>query len=82
MPKPESERQLFKTGEVIKRSGVTRQMLYTYATMGLIEESRKTPTGHKLYDEGVFRRLKLIHDLHESGYTLRDIKDIFFKTSS
>jgi hypothetical protein len=79
MPKPESERKLYKTGDVLKRTGITRQMLYTYTTMGLIEEAKKTPTGQKLFDESIFRHLKLIHDLHESGYTLRDIKDIFFK---
>jgi len=79
MPKPNSERKLYKTGEVLKRSGVTRQTLYTYTTMGLIEEARRTPAGQKLFDEGVFQRLKLIHDLNESGYSLRDIRDIFFK---
>ena len=79
MPRPDGERKLLKSGEVVKRSGVTRQTLYMYATMGLIEESKKTPTGHKLYDESIFQRLKLIHDLQDSGYTLRDIRDIFFK---
>ena len=70
--------RLFKTADVVKRSGFTRQMIYTYTTMGLIAEAEKTPTGHKLYDEGVFVLLKLIHHLHERGYTLRDIKQIFF----
>jgi DNA-binding transcriptional MerR regulator len=73
------DRRLFKTADVVKRSGFTRQMIYTYTTMGLIAEAQKTPTGHKLYDESVFTLLKLIHHLHERGYTLRDIKQIFFK---
>ena len=73
------EKPLYKTSDVVKRSGFSRQMVYTYTTMGLIQEAAKTPTGHKLYDESVFVKLKLIHDLHESGYTLRDIKQIFFK---
>jgi DNA-binding transcriptional MerR regulator len=71
------KRKLLKTAEVVKRAGITRQTLYTYTTMGLIEEQDKTATGHKLYGESVFRRLKLIHDLQESGYTLRDIQDLF-----
>ncbi len=79
MTKTNGERKLFKSGEVVKQSGITRQMLYMYTTMGLVEEVKKTPTGHKLYDQSIFRRLKLIHDLNESGYTLRDIRDIFFK---
>ncbi len=71
-------RRLYKTADVVKRSGFTRQMIYTYTTMGLISEVEKTATGHKLYDESVFRILHLIHNLHERGYTLRDIKQIFF----
>jgi DNA-binding transcriptional MerR regulator len=71
------ERSLLKTGEVLKRSGVPRQTLYTYLAMGMIEEARTTPTGHKLFDESVFMRLKLIRDLRESGYALRDLTDIF-----
>jgi DNA-binding transcriptional MerR regulator len=74
-----AERRLYKTADVVKKSGFSRQMIYAYTTMGLITEAEKTPTGHKLYDETVFVKLKLIHDLHESGYTLRDIKQIFFK---
>jgi DNA-binding transcriptional MerR regulator len=78
-PARHKERRLYKTADVVKRSGFTRQMIYQYTTMGLIAESQKTPTGHKLYDESVFVKLKLIHNLHDRGYTLRDIKQIFFK---
>lgn len=70
-------RSLLKSGDIVKRSGVTRQMLYMYTTMGLIEEARTTPTGHKLFHENVIARLKLIHDLQAIGYSLRDIQQIF-----
>jgi len=73
-----ARKRLWKTGEVVRRSGFSRQVIYAYTTMGLLEEAQKTPSDHKLYDDSVFVRLKLIHDLHESGYTLRDIKQIFF----
>lgn len=76
---PMRGRRLYKTSEVVKKSGFSRQMIYMYTTMGLIAEVEKTPTGHKLFDESVFVKLKLIHNLHERGYTLRDIKQIFFK---
>jgi DNA-binding transcriptional MerR regulator len=77
--KKKPKTKLFKTGEVVKRSGLSRQTIYQYTAMGLIEEADKTKSGHRLYDESVFLRLKLIRDLNESGYTLRDIKQIFFK---
>jgi DNA-binding transcriptional MerR regulator len=73
-----SDRKLLKTGEVLKRSGVTRQMLYNYVAMGLVDSVKTTPAGHMLFNELVFSRLSLIHNLQVSGYSLRDMKDIFF----
>ena len=70
---------LFKTGELIRRSGLSRQVIYNYVTMGLIDEADHTPKGHKLFSDDAVRKLKLIQKLQEVGYTLRDIKDIFFK---
>jgi DNA-binding transcriptional MerR regulator len=72
--------RLLKSSEVVKRAGITRQMLYTYTTMGLIAEAEKTASGHKLFDERVLVTLKLIRNLQETrDYTLRDLKQIFFK---
>lgn len=68
---------VFSTGEVMKRAGVSRQVLYQYTAMGLIKEIATTEAGYRLYPESVFRNLKIIKALNERGYTLRDIKDIF-----
>lgn len=73
---------LFKTGEVIKRSGISRQMLYQYTAMGLVEEEKRTAHGHRLYPPDIFERLKLIRELNASGYPLKDIKEIFFSRSN
>ncbi len=39
--KPDGEK-LFATGDVMKRSGLSRQVLYQYTTMGLIKEAAFT----------------------------------------
>ncbi len=70
-----------KTSEVLERSGVTRQMLYLYTTMGIIEPFEKTAAGHGLFDPTVLARLKIIRDALETGYSLRDVKEIFFEGS-
>ena len=62
----------------MKQSGLSRQVLYQYTAMGLIKEAETTRAGYRLYPESVFRHLKIIRTLNETGYTLRDIKDIFF----
>lgn len=74
-PKP----RLLKTGELIARSGLSRQVIYTYVTMGLIREADRTPAGHKLFHERTLTHIRLIRNLNEGGYTLRDIKEIFFR---
>jgi len=79
MARSASERKLLKTGDVLKRSGVSRQMLYNYVAMGLLDEVKTTPAGHMLFGEKVFKRLALIENLQISGYSLRDMKDIFFE---
>ena len=72
--------QLFKSGELARHAGVSRQVVHEYAQLGLIQPARKTPGGHRLFDEAALRRLILIRDLVESGYTLRDIRTTFFST--
>lgn len=71
--------ELLTTGEVMRRSGLSRQVLYQYTTMGLISEADTTPAGYRLYPVRVFRDLKVIRALNEVGYSLRDIRDIFFR---
>lgn len=69
--------KLYKPGEVVKETGISRGMLYYYTRLGLVAEVERTPAGHRLYGEDVFKKLELIVDLNRSGYPLRDIREIF-----
>ena len=71
--------KLYKTGEVLKRTGLSREAFYRYLNIGLIKEHSRTPGGHNLFDESVFARIELIRQFNRSGYPLRDIREIFFK---
>jgi DNA-binding transcriptional MerR regulator len=68
-------RKLFKIGEVIAHSGLSRQTIHNYTVMGLITEEERTPTGHRLYGETVFERIELIKVLRRTR-TLRQIRGI------
>ncbi len=70
--------RLYRTAEVLRATGISRQVLYRYITLGLITPAEVTDTGRRLFDESVFGRLELIRELNESGYTLRDIRETFF----
>jgi DNA-binding transcriptional MerR regulator len=71
--------KLYKTGEVVRRAGISREVFYRYLTMGLLKPARLSPGGHNLFRESVFRHVELIQRLNNSGFTLRDIKDTYFR---
>ena len=73
------EERLYKIGEVIQRSGLSRQVIHSYTLLGLIHPAARTAAGHRLYPKAVFSRLQLIRDLQESGMTLRDIAQTYFR---
>ena len=56
-------KKLFKIGEVMKYSGLSRQTIHNYTMMGLITEAERTESGHRLYPESVFDRLQKIEML-------------------
>ena len=71
-------RTLYRTAEVLRATGISRQVLYRYITLGLITPAEVTDTGRRLFDKSVFSRLELIKELNHSGYALRDIRETFF----
>jgi len=68
--------KLYKIGEVMQYTGLSRQTLHNYTLAGLIQEARRTPSGHRLYDENVFDRLEQIKILQSKNYTLLQIKKL------
>ena len=68
--------KLYKIGEVMQYTGLSRQTIHNYTLAGLIQEAKRTPSGHRLYDERVFDRLEQIKILQTKNYTLFQIKKI------
>ena len=66
-------RKLYKIGEVMQYTGLSRQTVHNYTVMGLISEAERTRSGHRLYGEDVFERLRRIKALQEF-MTLQEIK--------
>jgi DNA-binding transcriptional MerR regulator len=77
--KKAAEKRLIKAGELARRTGLTRQALHMYVQLGLLRPSGSTKGGQRLFDEDATERVNLIRKLCASGYTLRDIRDIFIK---
>ena len=68
--------KLFKIGEVMEYGGLSRQVIHNYTQLELIQEAKRTPSGHRLYGEEVFARIKKIKKLQSKGKTLLEIKRI------
>lgn len=69
-------KKLYKIGELIQYTGLSRQVIHNYTLLELIREAKRTPSGHRLYDEEAFRRISRVKELKAKGKTLSEIKKI------
>ncbi|RKY77346.1 hypothetical protein DRQ00_07135 [candidate division KSB1 bacterium] len=69
--------KLYRIGEIVQYSGLSRQTIHNYTTMGLITEVCRSSGGHRLYDETVFARLDLIEQLKRRNKSMREIRKYF-----
>ena len=69
-------KKLYRIGEVIRHTGLSRQTIHNYTVFGLITEAERTDAGHRLYDEDVFGLLSRIEALKADSKTLREIRKI------
>ena len=67
--------KLYKIGEVMKYSGLSRQTLHNYTMLGLIAPATRTESGHRLYGADVFDRLKKI-EMYKRHRTLTQVKEM------
>ena len=71
--------ELYKAGELSRRTGLSRQALHQYALLGLLTPVEMTKGGQRLFAANAVERVELIRKLCACGYTLRDIREIFLK---
>ena len=71
-------KKLFKIGEVMRYTGLSRQTIHNYTMMGLITEEERTESGHRLYGENVFEILERVQSLKNTK-TLKEIRQIISK---
>ena len=68
--------KLYRIGEIMEHSGLSRQTLNFYATLGLIREQQRTEAGHRLFAPSVFADLERVRSLQKKGYTLQRIREM------
>jgi hypothetical protein len=73
------ETELVSIGQAAKNAGVSRQSLQYYLMVGLLEPTKVTPTGRRLFDRKAVERIRLIRRLNDGGYPLRAIRELFME---
>jgi len=66
-------------GVSAKKAGISRQSLQYYIMVGLVEPTKVSQSGRRLFDEKAIERIKLIKKLNESGYPLRAVRELFLE---
>lgn len=64
----------YKVGEISQHTNLSRQTIHNYTTLGLISPVGRTPSGHRLYGEEVFARLRQI-ELLKRHHTMAEIPE-------
>ncbi len=72
--------KLLKLGEAARTAGVSTQTLEYYIMLGLITPINQ-PAGsrRRFFDGGLVKRIRLIRELNDSGYTLREIRTTWLR---
>ena len=71
--------KLLKTGDLARHFRITPQMVHVYATLGIIRERRKTPSGYRLFGPEAVKRLEVARAMIKKGYPLRTVGEMFSK---
>ncbi len=73
---------MVRLGEAARQAGLTTQQLQYYLMVGLVEPTQQSSGGQRLFDRRAVKRIRMIRLLNESGYALRDIREIFLTNQS
>ena len=71
--------KLFQIGGAAKEAGISKQSLQYYLMVGVLEPTKISPSGRRLFDGKAVERIRLIRKLNESGYPLRAIRELFME---
>jgi MerR family mercuric resistance operon transcriptional regulator len=71
--------KLLPVGKAAKQAGVSRQSVQYYLMVGLLKATEVTKTGRRLFDDKAIERIKLIKQLNDTGYPLREIRELFIE---
>ena len=79
MSAPPDEKPL-RIGQAASAAGVSTNTVEYYVLLGLITPITSSGSRQRSFDAALVKRIRLIHELNESGYTLREIRRTWLKS--
>ncbi len=75
--KESKKEEQLKIKDLVQATGLSRQTILYYLMLGLIQESSRTPGRHRVFSPQTISKIKLIRKLNQSGYSLKEIRELF-----
>ena len=79
MSQDKSAGKLLRISQAAEAADVSKQTLQYYLMVGLLNPTSITDSGQQLFDNLAIERIRLVKRLNDSGYPLREIRDIFLR---
>jgi DNA-binding transcriptional MerR regulator len=73
---------LLRLGDAARAAGVTVQQLQYYLMIGVVEPTEFSGGDQRLFDRRALKKIRVVRLLNDSGYSLRDIREIFTSSKS
>jgi len=70
---------LLTLAQAAEAAGVSKQTVEYYVMLGLLEPIRNPAGRRRYFDAALVRRIRLIRQLNDSGYTLRAIRETYLR---
>lgn len=65
-----------RISEVARAAGVNRETMRYYERRGLIDQPQRSLGGHRLYDDGVVRTVRVIKAAQRLGFSLDEVAEL------
>jgi DNA-binding transcriptional MerR regulator len=79
VPPPTWQPNWMRISAAAEAAGVSKQTVEYYIMIGLITPLHKPGRKGRFFDDELVKRIRLVRELNESGYTLRDIREIYLR---
>ncbi len=79
VPKKDIPSDKLKISQVADLAKVSKQTVEYYVMLGLLQPKREPKTRRRIFTPDHVKRILLIRKLNKTGYTLREIREIFLK---